>query len=355
MRDWAESTARVILPIAVAFILGFMLFAATGYDVADVLDGLWQGAVAVPGSLEYSVRWAIPLAIISLGIIITLRTGEFNIGAQGQLMLGGLGAVAVPLLLSDWPVYLVIPLAIFCGIIAGALWSGIAGVLKVWFNSDEVINTLMLNFIAVLLVQWFTTGPFKDDSTRGENASTPRIDRMFRLSDGTGVSAELIIIAVVVAILAWIIIERTPFGLKSKLVGSSPRVAAWQGLQIRRIHLMTYLLAGGFAGLAGALEVLGPSGRLVTGATPTLGFTAIVVAIVGMLRVPGAVLAALFFGGLQAAILFLPIVTNLPSSGLRIIEGLVALLITAQFMWRRRTRNRKEESLTIEDDQLQDQ
>ena len=344
MSNWAASTIRVLLPIALAFALGFALFAVTGYDVADVIDGLWQGAVAAPGSMEYSVRWAIPLAIVGMGIIITLRTGEFNIGAQGQLLLGGLGAVAIPLLLPDWPVIVVVALSIVCGIIAGALWSGIAGVLKVWFNSDEVINTLMLNFIAALLIQWFTTGPFKDDSTRGENASTPRIDRDFRLSDGTGVSLELIIIVVIVAILAWIIIERTPFGLKSKLVGSSPIVAAWQGLQIRRIQIMTYLLAGGFAGLAGALEVLGPSGRLVTGATPTLGFTAIVVAMVGMLRVPGAILAALFFGGLQAAILFLPIVTNLPSSGLRIIEGLVALLITAQIIWRRRARNRQMES-----------
>ena len=351
MRDWLGATLRVTLPIAVAFALGFILFAATGYDVADVIDGLWQGAVAAPGSLEQSVRWAIPLAIVSLGIIITLRTGEFNIGAQGQLLLGGLGAVAIPLLFSDWPPFVVIPLAIVCGIIAGAIWSGIAGLLKVWFNSDEVINTLMLNFIAVLLIQWFTTGPFKDDSTRGENASTPRIDRDFRLSDGAGVSDELIFIVIVVAILAWIIIERTPFGLKSKLVGSSPKVAAWQGLQIKRIHIMTYLLAGGFAGLAGALEVLGPSGRLVTGATPTLGFTAIVVAIVGTLRVPGAILAALFFGGLQAAILFLPIVTNLPSSGLRIIEGLVALLITAQFIWRRRSRARAAQQTAVTHDE----
>jgi len=342
MRQWLETGLRTIFPIAIAFILGLSLFAATGFDVGGVIDGLWQGAVGAPGSIEQSIRWAIPLALISLGIIVTLRTGEFNIGAQGQLLLGGLGAVSIPLLLPNLPVFIVIPLAIIMGIIAGALWSAIAGLLKVWFNSDEVINTLMLNFIAVLLIQWITTGPLKDDSTRGQNASTPRIDTAFRLSDGSGVSPELIVIVVITAILAWILIERTPFGLKSKLVGSSPIVAAWQGLQIKRIHIMTYLLTGAFAGLAGAIEVLGPNGRLVTGATPTLGFTAIVVAIVGTLRVPGALLAALFFGGLQAAILFLPIVSNLPTSGLRIIEGLVALLITAQFVWIRRIRKQKQ-------------
>ena len=351
MSRWIESGMRALLPILLAFTLGFILFAVTGYDVGEVIDGMWQGAVAAPGSLEQSLRWAIPLAVVSLGIIITLRTGEFNIGAQGQILLGGLGAVITPLLAPEWPVSVVIPLAIVMGIIGGALWSGIAGVLKVWFNSDEVINTLMLNFIAALLIQWVTTGPLKDEATRGETASTPRIDRMFRLSDGTGVSLELIAIVLIAALLAWIIIERTPFGLKSKLVGSSPNVAAWQGLQIRRIHITTYLLTGAFAGLAGALEVLGPSARVVTGATPTLGFTAIVVAIVGLLRVPGAIMAALFFGGLQAAILFLPIVSRLPSSGLRIIEGLVALLITAQFIWLRRRRNRQAQSAFTLDDE----
>ena len=341
MRQWLGASIRIIAPVFMAFFLGFVLFAATGFDVADVIDGLWQGAIAAPGSLEQSLRWAIPLALIALGIIVTLRTGEFNIGAQGQLIMGGLGAVTIALSLSALPALIVIPLAICLGMLLGALWSGIAGVLKVWFNADEVINTLMLNFIAVLLIQWVTTGPLKDDSVRGQTASTPRVSGAFRVSDGSGVSLELLLVVVVAALLAWIIIERTPFGLKSKLVGSSPTVADWQGIRIRRIHITTYLLSGAFAGLAGALEVLGPSARLVTGATPTLGFTAIVVAIVGNLRVPGVIAAALFFGGLQAAILYLPIVSNLPSSGLRIIEGLVALLITAQFVWLRRRRNRR--------------
>ena len=342
MSRWIATGIRVISPIALAFCLGFILFAATGYDIAEVVNGLWQGAIAAPGSLEQSIRWAIPLVIISFGIVITLRAGEFNIGAQGQVLLGGLGAASAALLLPDWPPLLIVPLALLVGIIGGALWSAIAGFLKVYFKADEVINTLMLNFIAMLLIQWVTTGPLKDDATRGETASTPRVDDLFRLSDGRGVSLELILIVLIAALLAWLIIERSPFGLKSKLVGSSPRAAAWQGLRIKRIQLTTYLLTGAFAGLAGALEVLGPSARLVTGATPTLGFTAIVVAIVGMLRVPGALLAALFFGGLQAAILYLPIVSRLPSSGLRIIEGLVALLITAQFIWLWRRRNRAE-------------
>ena len=116
MKGWIAAGIRVMAPIALAFILGFILFAGAGYDIAEVLNGLWQGAIAAPGSLEQSIRWAIPLALISFGIVITLRAGEFNIGAQGQILLGGLGAASVALLLPDWPPWLVIPLGAARGI-----------------------------------------------------------------------------------------------------------------------------------------------------------------------------------------------------------------------------------------------
>ena len=122
--------------------------------------------------------------------------------------------------------------------------------------------------------------------------------------------------------------ERTPFGLKSRLVGANFPAARWQGVRVQRVRFQAYLIAGGFAGLSGALKVLGPNGRLATDATPTIGFTATVVAIVGMSKVPGIVMAAFFFG-------------DLPSSGLRIVEGLAAAVATARFaQLRRRKRNR---------------
>ncbi len=334
MRQLGTTLIRVLLPLVAAFVLSSLLFATSGFDIVEVWFGVFAGAITSAGASAQTLRWAIPLLVISFGIIITLRTGEFNIGAQGQLTLGGLGTVMVALL-WDGPPVLVIIVAIIAGIIGGALWSAIAGWLKIRLGADEVITTLMLNFIAILLIQWVTTGPLKNDAVRGETASTPFVPEAVRLTTGVGVSTALIILVVITIVVAWIILERTPFGLKSRLTGSNPVAASWQGINVQQVRMWTYLLAGAFAGLAGAFEVLGPNGRLVTGATPTIGFTAIVVAIVGTLRVPGAVLAALFFGGLQAAILYLPIVSNLPSSGIRVMEGLVALLITAHFIRRR--------------------
>ena len=340
MKEIGIGLTRIGVPIIASFLFCSLFFAVAGYDVTGAILGILEGALTGPGSFRQTLRWSIPLVLIALGFMISFRTGEFNIGGQGQLMLGGLGAVSVALLVPGPPA-LIMLMAIATGICAGALWSAIAGALKLRFGADEVITTLMLNFIAVLFIQWVTVGPLKDPAVRGETASTPRVDEALRLTGGDGVSPAMLFVVALAIFAAWLISERTPFGLKSRLVGANPVAAMWQGVPVSRMRFQAYLLAGGFAGLAGALEVLGPNGRLVTDATPTIGFTAIVVAIVGMSRVPGIVLAGVLFGGLQAAILFLPIVSDLPSSGLRIVEGLVAAIVTARFVQLRRRRRRE--------------
>ena len=342
MTGFLGKIQSIAFPVLTAIILCGIFIALAGYNVHEVLQGVIEGAITGPGSFRQTLRWSIPLLLIALGFMISFRTGEFNIGGQGQLMFGGLGAVSVALLLPGPPILIMI-LSLIAGCISGALWSAIAGVLKLRFGADEVITTLMLNFIAVLFVQWVTVGPLKDAAVRGETASTPRIDNSLRIAGGDGVSLAMLAVVGIALVVAWLVAERTPFGLKSRLVGSNALTAVWQGLNVKNLRIKAYLLAGGFAGLAGALEVLGPNGRMVTDATPTIGFTAIVVAIVGAVSVPGIIFAALLFGGLQAAILFLPIVSDMPSSGLRIVEGLVAAIITARFVylfkWKRRARN----------------
>ena len=332
MKRLKTAVLGALAPIALSFLAASLLFLVLGYDLGKFWFGIYSGAVGAPGAFLQSVRWTIPLMLIAFGIMFSMRTGEFNIGAQGQLTMGGLGAVITALSLPDGSPLLVVPAAVIAGIIFGVLWSEIAGFLKVFFGTNEVITTLMLNFIAALAVQWITTGPLRDQATQGQSASTPRISAALRLSSGIGVSPGLIVIAVLGIAAAWILAERTPFGFKSKLTGSNALASMWQGVSVSRTRLWAYAVAGAFAGLAGALEVLGPNGRLATGATPSIGFTAIIVAIVGGLAVPGVLIAALLFGALQAAVLFLPIVSSIPPSGLRIVEGLIALLITIRII-----------------------
>ena len=324
----ARLVAR-LAPVIIAFALAFALFAATGFSVGSVASGIVEGVLTGRGATTNTIRWSIPLILIGLGIAVSLRAGEFNIGAQGQFLVGSLAAIWVALR-WDLPKAWLIFFAIVLAVVAGALWSAIAGVLKVYLGADEVITTLMLNFVAIQLVQWVATGPLRDPFSSGDAASTERLDPSLRVQGSGEYSLELILLTIAVIVAVWSLLERSRLGIAVQLIGANPKAAAWQGLSIRGTRLYTYLIAGGLAGLTGATEVFGPAGRVVTGSTPTLGFTALVVATVGSLAVVGTVTAGLFFGGLQAAILYLPIVSDLPPSGLRIIEGLVALLITAQ-------------------------
>lgn len=333
--DRLINMSAAVLPVALALVLSGLLFWATGFDVGEVLLGVAEGAVTGVGSFWQTLRWAMPLVLIAVGFMFSLRAGEFNIGGQGQMVLGGLGTVTVALLVPG-PVWLVLPLAIVAGMAAGTVWSLIPGWLKVRMGADEVIVTLMMNFIAALLVSWVTTGPLKDPAVRGESASTPMIDPALRLSGGDGMSVTLLSLIAVALIAAWVLAERTRLGLQLRYAGQSLDAARWQGMNVAGLRIWAYVLAGLFAGLAGAFEVLGPNGKMVTNATPTIAFTALIVTVVGGTRVPGIAAAALLFGGVQASILFLPIVSDLPPSGLRIFEGMIALLVTVELVRRRR-------------------
>ena len=327
-RGLGSVVGRLVL-VAVAFGAAFGLFAVSGFEIGPVASGLLEGALTGKGAVANTIRWAVPLCLIGVGIAVSLRAGEFNIGAQGQMLVGGLLAVWVAL---GWegPRLAVILVATVLAVAAGAVWSGIAGYLKVRLGADEVITTLMLNFVALQLVQWVTTGPLRDPATSGDSASTSRIDVSLRLQGSGEVSIEIVALTALVAVGAWLLLERSRIGLDISYVGGNSSAASWQGLPLRRVRFIAYLIAGALAGLTGAVEVFGPAGRVVTGATPVLGFTALVVTVVASYRVAGTVVSALFFGGLQAAVLYLPIVSDLPVSGLRIIEGLVAMLITAR-------------------------
>jgi simple sugar transport system permease protein len=168
----------------------------------------------------------------------------------------------------------------------------------------------------------------KDASGSGVEAATATVAADYRITSSTGVSVTIVAIAAVVVAATWFLVSVTRFGFQNDLVGRNPVMARWQGVDIARIGLIAFAVTGATAGLAGCLEVLGPSGRAVSNYSPNLGFTAILVALVAGRSMLGLVLAGLFFGGLQAATLYLPIVTALPPSGIDSLSGFITLIIT---------------------------
>ena len=331
MTGGLQRLASTVVLVVVSFLMTTLILWISGYRVGEVFSGVIQGSLTATGAATSTIRWSIPLLLIGLGVVIGFRAGFFNIGGQGQFYVGACSALAVSLGWRDGPALLVVLCGTLAAVIAGTAWSLLPGYLRVRFGTDEVLTTLMMSFIGALVLQYLTAGPMRNPAGTGQTAASERIPEAFRITDGSGVSATVLLLVGGTAVLVWLLLERTRFGLAMTLVGRNPTMARWQGIDVRRVGLGTFALSGALAGLAGAVELYGPAGRLVTGFSPEVGFTAVVVALVGLLSVWGTAAAAVFFGGLQSAILFLPIVTDLPPPALVLLHGMVAFLVTVKF------------------------
>jgi simple sugar transport system permease protein len=333
----AFAVGRALAFVAVALLACAVVFQLAGYPSAGMFGAIVEGAFIAPHAFVHTLRWAMPLFVTALGVLVAFRCGYFNIGAQGQFYCGAIAAAFVADALGAGPPLLVIPLVIIAGVAGGALWALWPGLLRVRSGTDEVITTLMGNFIAALMLLYVASGPLKDPSGSGEVAAARPVAAALRISTSSGVSFTLIAIVAIVGVLMWLVVERTAFGVLGSLAGRNPVMVVWQGARSSRIGLAAFLFSGGLAGLAGALELLGPSGRLLGGFAPTLGFSAILIALVAGLSVPATAIVSIFFGGLAAASLYLPVIAGYPAAAIDIINAAITLLITARAwpnLWR---------------------
>jgi general nucleoside transport system permease protein len=324
---------RAVLFIVIALVLCGIIFQFAGYSAPEMFQSILDGAFFRPGAPAQSLRWALPLFITSVGVSISFRCGYFNIGAQGQFYVGAICATFMATWLNGAPVFVLTPLCFLAGMGGGALWAFWPGWLRLQSGTDEVITTLMGNFIAGLILVYVTTGPLKDPSGSGQQSSSRPLAAAYRISDSLGVSPVIVGIALIVGVGIWVLVNRTAFGVLASLAGRNPTMVKWQGARVWRLGLSSFLISGALAGLSGAIEVFGPNGRLVGGFLPTHGFTAILIALVANLSVVGIAFVGLFFGALASAALYLPIMAGLPSAAIDIVNASIALFITAKPVW----------------------
>lgn len=338
------TVARSLVFVCLALALCAALMQGLGYNALLVLTSVAEGAFLRSGAFENSLRWGVPLFLTATGVSIAFRAGFFNIGAQGQFYLGAIFAATAAQGLNGGPAFLVIPAILCAGMMGGALWALWPALMKLGSGTDEVITTLMGNFIAGLLLVWVTSGPLKDPAGSGQQASSPVLPPAYRISDSSGVSPMTLGLALVVGVAIWLLVNRTAFGVLSGLAGRNGTMVRWQGASSWRIGLSSFLLSGALAGLAGAVEFAGPTGRIASGFLPGHGFTATLVALVANFSILGTAAAALFFGGLAAAALYLPIMAGLPAAAIEVINASIALVITARARVLDRLTGRKETS-----------
>jgi simple sugar transport system permease protein len=289
------------------------------------------------GVTEALVR-AVPLVLVALGIAISFRSGILNIGAEGQIQIGVLAATVVALSVRGAPGWLLLPLSLLAGAIGGALWAWIAGELRARMEVNEILSTVMLNYIAAQLYTFLLRGPLIDPNELMTGSGTPQSMRfpreawLPRLFAGTRLHAG-IIVAVVLAALVWLLLWRTTLGYRLRAAGASRKAARYAGIEVPRSLVTAMLFAGGFAGLAGAVEVTGVHHRAIEGISSGYGFTGIVVALFGGLHPAGILVAAAFFGVLLVGADMTQRSVGVPANMILVLQGVAILAIVSARMY----------------------
>lgn len=328
------SPAGRMLGIALALVLALgitaLIIVATGKDPALSFSSMLKGAFGTKNNIGETLVKAVPLLLGGLGLTICYRTGLTSIGAEGQIIMGGLLATIFGVYLGDLPRILIIPLAMLMAAVAGGLWAGIAGYLKARFGVSEVINTIMLNYIATYLVLYLLDGPLREppgfypqSSLLSQNAWLTYLVQGTRIHTG-------VILAAIAVVAVFLLLWKLPLGYQMRAVGNNPVAAQTNGINVRRNMVLAMFLSGAFAGLAGGVEIMGIHHRLMNGFSAAVGFDAMAVALLGGLHPVGVTIASLFFAALRVGANTMQRTVQVPSALVNVIQGLVILLVLSE-------------------------
>ncbi len=282
-----------VLAVALTVITMGVLFAILGTPPLTAIETfLISPLLSGSGLVSLAIR-AAPLIMIAVGLSFCYRANVWNIGGDGQFTLGALAGGGLALFLPNVAFWWFYPLMLAAGVLGGMFWSGIVAFLKLKFNANEILTSLMLVYIAQLLLVWLVTGPWRDpmgygfpqSAMFGAGATTPDIGQT-QIHLGC-------VLAPVIAVIVWQVMTRSVLGFQLRVVGQAPRAARYAGFSNAKLTWIALLVSGGLSGLAGIIEVTGPIGQLTTDITPGYGFTAVIVAFLGRLHPVGVIFAGL--------------------------------------------------------------
>ena len=316
----------------VAVALGGAMFLFFGANPLSAYGALIGNAFFDLRGFGYTLVQATPLILVSLGTIVAWRSGFIYLGFDGAMVVAAAASTAVALAASQsgspggLPPFLVIVLALLIGAAVGAVWSTIVALLQVRSGGNAVLLALMANYLAILLVQFLVSGPMR---AAGDQPQTALIDRAFWLPIALhGTRAHIgILIALALAALVFVVMEKTAVGFELIAAGLNPRAARYGGVDVGRRILQAAVIAGGLAGLAGAIDILGVNHRLLDGLSQGTGFIGIVAALLGRLTVFGAVAASFLYSGLTVGAEVTQRHTGLPSAVIQVVQALIVLCL----------------------------
>lgn len=290
-----------IIAFALTLVSGMIIFTALGFNPFQALYLFFFEPLTEIWSVHELAIKAAPLIIIACGLALCFRSSNWNIGAEGQFIMGGLVGSILPVMMPEYSSFTVLPLILIMGMIGGALWAAIPAILKNKFGANEILTSLMLVYVAQLIVDYFARGPFRNP--QGYNFPGSRtftdwqvVPEMF----SSGRAHYGVLFALIIVVLTWFVTAKTVKGFEISVVGKSQRGAGFAGFDTKRLTLTTFVVCGALAGLAGIVEVSGATQKLSETLSVNYGFTAIIVAFMGRLN-PLGILAA----GIVLALTFL--------------------------------------------------
>lgn len=326
-----SSALTILFPIAVVLLIGAAVLLLAGHNPLAVYSDLLTEAFGGRNRIAASLSASTPLIFTGLAAAVAFRVGVFTVGVEGSLYIGALTAAWLGFTLAGVGGWLLAPLCLLAGALTGLVWMLPPGLMKSRLGIDEIVTTLMLNFIAIGLTTWLVNGPLL--APGAANSSTPAVAEGARLTrllpPSTLNTGFLMALAMLAAYAFW---RRGRIGgYETMLGGLSPRFARAVGIDMQGLMLRMLLLSGAIAGLAGAVQVLGPIGRFVAGFSTGYGFTGIAVAILARGNPIGILLGAVLFGGLATAGATIQLFSDVPIEIVNILQGLVMIFAVADF------------------------
>ncbi|MFF3021667.1 ABC transporter permease [Gottfriedia sp. NPDC057948] len=315
-----------LIAVVLGLLAGALLILVTGNDPIEGFTYLFQGGLKDPERIGNTFATATPLILTGLSVAFAFRTGLFNIGAAGQMLFAGFCASAIGLTV-DLPTLILVPIMIIVAFIAGAVWAFIPGLLKAKFNVHEVVSTIMMNWIAYwtvyYLVPQYFKGSTETESKMLADAATLKMPLLSNLFGGSYINFGLFIAVIMVIVISFII-NRTVLGYELKAVGYNRSAAEYAGISVNRNVVLSMMISGGLAGLAGVVQFAGNASLIQIGVLPTEGFDGIAVALLGMNTPVGVFFSAIFFGLLYSGKGFMSAMTSIPPD---IADVIIAIII----------------------------
>lgn len=330
---------RIAIPLGAviaSLLFSMLLIAISGRSVPDAIDAFLDGAFGTAFAFGASINRAVALALVGLGFIFAFRANLTNVGGEGQIAVGGIAATAVALYghVDALPLGLAVLLPLLAGTVAGAVWGGIAGILKVRFGTNEVISTLLLGFIALLMVYWSVQStdllrqPQTSSATLPESLQIPVPTRLPGLTGDPESPLHIgVVICVLLAIATAVVLQRSTFGLRLRAIGLNDLAARRAGMSGTLLLVSALAVAGAFGGLAGAIMLQGEQYYLKTGFSSGYGFDGLVVGLLSRGSATGVLAGALFFGFLRSGGISMEIMAGVPAALTLVIQGLIVIAV----------------------------